>query len=304
MENTLHPGDVLLVNKLAYGPRLPITLLSIPFLHGNLPGENHAKSYIKWLQLPYVRIPGFSKPKRGDIIVFNYPLDNDHPTDHKSFYVKRIIALPGDVVKIENGNLYINDSLQITLPNEMQDYLVVTDVNLTEDDFKNLGINYAYRVLPKGEWHITATENQIQLLSENKRIYSIAKIQDKEHHKMDMIFTGGYKWNRDFFGPLKVPAKGDTVFLTENNYGLYQKVIKDYEQNSINSTNKEIYINDKQHNYYVFNQNYYFVMGDNRHHSVDSRYWGFVPESHIIGRVQTVLYSPHSSSIKWFKSIN
>ena len=136
MENTLHPGDVLIVNKLAYGPRMPITILSIPLLHGNLPGKNQTKSYLDWLQLPYFRLPGFSQPKKGDVVVFNYPLDTEHPIDHKSFYVKRIVALPGDEIKLINGRVFINDTLQNMLMNEMSDYIAVTDFDMDENDFE------------------------------------------------------------------------------------------------------------------------------------------------------------------------
>tara|TARA_Y100000589_G_scaffold332344_1_gene392112 strand:+ start:84438 stop:85469 length:1032 start_codon:yes stop_codon:yes gene_type:complete len=303
MENTLHPGDVLIVNKLAYGPRMPITILSIPLLHGNLPGKNQTKSYLDWLQLPYFRLPGFSQPKKGDVVVFNYPLDTEHPIDHKSFYVKRIVALPGDEIKLINGRVFINDTLQNMLMNEMSDYIAVTDFDMDENDFEELGIHYAYRTLPKGEWHISVTAWQVQLLSNDKRIYSISKIQDKKYQKIDLLYDNYQNWNRDFFGPLSVPAKGDTILLTKQNLSLYKKVIEKYENAILLVKNDTIYVDDKPQNHYVFKQNYYFVMGDNRHHSVDSRFWGFVPESHIIGRVKTVLYSPKSSKRKWFKAI-
>jgi signal peptidase I len=246
MRNTLYEGDNIVVNKMAYGARIPITPLSLPF--------SGSDAFVDWIKLPYMRFFGYSHIVRNDVMVFNLPTDDKVPVDERELYVKRCVALPGDVFEMDSGRILINDELlqeKINLPN-------------------------GFRVSSKKAYNPNFFPN-------NSR----------------------FKWNLDYFGPLTIPKKGDSVGLNINNIDLYSKIISVYEGNTLEIKKDDIYINGKKVATYTFKMNYYFVLGDNRHNSIDSRYWGFVPEDHIIGRVSMVLYSSGNDSIpsRKFKTI-
>jgi signal peptidase I len=236
MKPTLNEGDYIIVNKLAYGPRIPITPLSLPI--GN--------TYLDWIQLPYMRIPGYSSVKHNDVIVFNYPMDDDLPIDERKGYVKRCVGLPGDTIKMKNGSLSINDE-KITEPSTIFHKYII-----------------------------------------DSSIYSPAYFPNRSE----------IKWNADNFGPLYIPEKGKNILLTKKNITLYQRVIEKYENNILKIKNDSVFINDNYRMTYTFKMNYYFVMGDNRSNSVDSRFWGFVPEDHLIGKASYIL-STSSASLKF-----
>jgi signal peptidase I len=224
MKNTLNEGDYILVNKLAYGSRIPFTFFGIPF----------SAVYIDQLQLPYLRIPGFSKVKHDDIIVFNYPLDAELPVDLRKPYVKRCIALPGDTLRINGGKIFINGK---AVPDE-----------------------HAFR------------DNRTPF---DSSFYSPSVFPN----------SADIRWNADHFGPLYIPAAGASIPLTRANRLLFRRIISVYENNPLSFRNDSTFINGAYCDHYTFKMNYYFVMGDNRYNSIDSRYWGFVPEDHLIGRV-------------------
>jgi signal peptidase I len=229
MNQTLKAGDYIFVNKLAYGARLPITPIAIPF--SNL--------YWDGLQLPYLRTVGYSKIKNQDIVVFNLPLDIDLPIDQRQNYVKRCMAIAGDTVQIKNSIVYINDKACV----ENENIVFLTDVN----------------------------KKRITL---DSTVYSPSVFPNNSE----------LKWNIDYFGPLYIPKKGDSILLTKNNLLLYQRMIENFEHNKLALLNDLVYINAQPCKYYHFKMNYYFMMGDNRNNSIDSRFWGLVPEDHIIGR--------------------
>ena len=230
MNNTLKEGDYILVNKLAYGVRIPITPFSLPF--GDI--------YIERIQLPYIRIPGFTNVKHNDIIVFNYPMEDFIPIDHRQPYVKRCMGLPGDTLSIKSGIVYANN-----------------------------------RVLPETENIIFSTDRK------HNRII----IDSLKYRPAVFPNSSNIKWNTDHFGPLYIPAKGVTIDLTASNVLLYERAITVYENNTLQTRNDSVFINKEYRTSYTFKMDYYFVMGDNRSNSVDSRFWGFVPEDHLIGRV-------------------
>lgn len=230
MNNTLKEGDYILVNKLAYGTRIPITPLSLPI--GN--------TYIDWIQIPYLRIPGYTDVAYNDIIVFNFPLEEDSPVDHRQEYVKRCIGLPGDTIQIIEGVVFVNSK------------------------------------------KITESENILFLLDAQKKrllidssVYSPAVFPNSSE----------IKWNADNFGSLYIPKKNETIALTKNNIILYKRVIEKHENNTLKLKNDSVFINDQFCKSYTFKMDYYFSLGDNRYNSIDSRFWGFVPENHLIGRV-------------------
>jgi signal peptidase I len=237
MQNDLFEGDYIVVNKLAYGARLPITPLSLPF--------SSSTSFLTWIKLPYLRLPGYTHICRNDVMVFNLPTDTKVPVDERELYIKRCIALPGDTLKIDSGRIFINGKLQ-------QDLGKVPD----------------FRISPQS----TYSPN---FFPHNSR----------------------FQWNLDYFGPLLIPKKGDSVKIDFNNLALYSKIIGELEGNKLETNGTGIYINGKKADSYTFKMNYYFAIGDNRHNSIDSRYWGFVPEDHIIGKASMLLHSNSTDSV-------
>lgn len=225
MEKTLNIGDRVVVNKLAFGSRIPITPLSIHF--------GKFKKYVNWINLPYMRISGYTKIKRNDILVFNLPTETQHPIDERKEMIKRCVGLPGDFIEIKSGKVYVNTIHQ----NE------------------------------------TFLSPETQSLS--SEFYSPSFFP---HH-------GDFKWNLDFFGKLYIPKKGQTIHLSPKTIILYKSLIEQYEKNSISILGSSYYVNSEKKDTYTFKLNYYFVLGDNRHNSIDSRYWGLLPEDHIIGIV-------------------
>lgn len=307
MEKTLLPGDLILVNKLSYGARLPITLLTFPLSHQHLPWFEQIKAYSDFIQLPYYRF--FSDTiQRNDVIVFNYPFETDYPVDHRSYYIKRCIGLPGDTLKIDNKRVFINDQ-ELALPHDAQfNYKVITNKPITNDTLLNYNITEGGLDGLENHWELTMTDTAYYQLKSKDFIQSIKKIEVEPNVYADYIFPyhPTYLWNIDYFGEVVIPKKGATVTLDQNNIFLYRRIIEIYEENSFEETKNGFIINEELVTTYQFKMNYYFMMGDNRHNSADSRFWGFLPENHIVGKAQTILFSMDKGNYKWdrmFKKI-
>ncbi len=227
MQNTYNEGDVVYVNKLAFGARLPITPLSIHFAQ--------VKKYVNWISLPYFRCIGYTKINNNDVLVFNLPSDKLLPIDERKPYIKRCVALPGNFFEIKNDTILINGKANNTDKNYNLIYLNPIQQQYSPNYFPN---------------------------------------------------SPAFKWTLFNFGLLYIPKKGATIALTKSTYTLYKTVIQDYENNTISFANDTIKINNVPQSYYTFKLNYFFMLGDNRPNSIDSRYWGLLPENHIIGIVQ------------------
>lgn len=292
MEKALLPGDLILVNKFSYGIRLPITPLTFPLSHQKMPFSDNVLSFSDAIQFPYVRL-FTSEIERNDVVVFNYPLETHLPIDHRPFYIKRCVGLPGETIHIKAKKVYINDSL-IHFPVQLAfDYKVRTTIDLTSDTLLKYDVNEGGRIDGKNWWQLTLSDSSKKQFEQLDYIKEIKPLNINEENYADYIFPFNkhYKWNVDYYGSLTIPKRGETVNLNANNIAIYKKVIEQYEENEIEVLEEQFVINGDTTNTYTFKLDYYFMMGDNRHNSSDSRFWGFVPESHIVGKATAVLFS-------------
>ena len=320
LEKTLLVGDFLFVSKVNYGARTPMTTVALPMVHDTIP-LTKKKSYLTWPELPYFRLPGFQKVERNDIVVFNWPIDTvykfrdqsglrvDKPIDKKSNYVKRCVGVPGDQFEIKDGIVFVNGK-ELILPERARpqfSYKVALD-GKTPIDFEYLlqdmditdGAGFMDAEKRDTLFIAALTAANAERLQQIPGITGVQKIISKEVESG--IFPHINKWNRDNFGPIYIPQQGKTVALNLETLPFYKAIITDYEKNDLKVTGSEIRINGKIATSYTFQQNYYWMMGDNRHNSEDSRYWGYVPENHIVGK-PTFIWMSYDSNAKGLKKI-
>ena len=303
MEKSLLVGDFLFVNKLNYGPRTPKTPLQVPLTHQKIWGTD-IQSYLDWIQLPTFRLPGFGEVERNDVVVFNYPNELDKPLDLKTYYVKRCVGLPTDTIEIDNGDVKINGQI-LEIPEGLQNrYFLQTNTTINERVFRKYDI-WEYTKVTNGYYINTKEENANAIGNESF-------IDDVILYRMDKSLTTGrifsdqenYPWNTDFYGPLLIPFKNLEIEINKENIKKYGSTILNYENiDNVKIEDDNLIINNEIVSKYTFKQDYYFMMGDNRHNSEDSRFWGFVPYDHILGEASFIWFSYNYQEDNLFSAI-
>jgi signal peptidase I len=339
MEKTLLVNDFLFVSKFSYGPRIPNTPLSVPFIHNYMPGST-MKSYSTLIELPYIR--WFASPvKRGDIVVFNFPAgdtvinkegyqsfhpyyqvlreegnwDEDkgrqivlshpedyplavHPPDKTDNYIKRCVAIAGDTVSIRSGKVFINGKEEILPPNSETYYIVQTNGQTLDHDIMKEEYNVdTYNsdecyFMPNNMVRMLLTATAYTKLKTSGLAKSIEPDLDTQtQNKAFSLYVVKNNWSIDNYGPIWIPKKGATLHLDDSTYAIYERPIRVYEKNKFYKKDGKFFLNDKEVTDYTFKMNYYWMMGDNRHGSQDSRFWGFVPEDRIVGKAWMIWFS-------------
>jgi signal peptidase I len=353
MERTLMAGDFLFVSKFHYGARMPMTPLAVPFVHNKIKiGNFSSPSYLGFLELPYFRLPGLTKVKRNDIVVFNFPAHDIQdlgdgagtvePVSMKENYIKRCVAMPGDTLQLKNQQIYINGQ-----PGENPDlmqyqYLVEVAEGKSFVRRKRVpgesALEYSFPQMEELGFRplmVSASRTRPTILTENRnwdiarypelftlfmppsmaekveempavqKVEPVAESPEAESQRPiypqhNNLSGQTFRHNIDNYGPIVIPAKGMTVTLTPKNLSLYWRVMTAYEHHEVEEKGGKVYVDGQETSTYTFAMNHYWMMGDNRHNSEDSRFFGFVPENHIVGKPLFVFFSYEEAfGIRW-----
>ncbi len=337
MEHSLLVGDYLYVSKVTYGPQMPNTPVAMPLVHNTMPFSTTRPSFSEIIRWPYHRLKGLKPIRRNDVVVFNFPagdtvlLENQavtyydvlrayeqqfgreegrrrlfedytvvtRPVDKRENYIKRCVAIAGDTLQVVDGEVFVNGHPQQPVPERQYYYTVQTTEPLSRSALERLGIT---EMSGNGMFMTAAAADELRKL---KNVVSVERFvasgsnAEVFPHRPEL-----YGWNQDNYGPIVIPAKGVTVPIDFRTLPLYERIIDVYEGNDLQVADDKILINGQPATEYTFKMNYYWMMGDNRHNSADSRFWGFVPEDHVVGKASFIWLSldrqkNFPSNIRW-----
>lgn len=347
MERSLMIGDFLFVSKVNYGARIPMTPVAFPFAHHTMPVTG-GKAYWEGVQWKYRRLPGLSDIKRNDVVVFNFPEGDtvaleaqdqnyynlvrsmghaavnsqftvtSRPVDKRENYIKRCIGIGGDVITMRNGIVSVNGKPEKLVPTGQITYAVQmksSDVNFAV--FTDLGFDINSDISSLGQQNTYQFVGTEKMMAEVKKLDFVLSVQEDtapaDYADISVFPQDKNRtWNVDNLGPITVPKKGWTVKLDSVTMPMYERAIRIYEGNKLEKSVDGWLINGQKADTYTFKMDYYWMMGDNRHNSLDSRFFGFVPEDHVVGKALFIWMSVRDqgsffSKIRWsriFKGIH
>ncbi len=331
LEKSLLVGDFLLVSKFHYGARVPMTTVAAPMVHDTIPvikkksymfSDDFTKRKTSWLnklQFPYLRIPGFEKIDRNEIVVFNQPADTlldmnafkpdrnyYKPIDKKTNLVKRCVGVAGDTLEVRDGFVYINGEKNV-LPDrahlQFSYFVKPKQYQFNPAQMKErYDITDGFGLMRDNTYYFSAISDEaLEKFKNHPNVGEIIPNKQEKGKRDPDIFPHdpNYKWNVDNFGPLYIPKKGASINLSVDNLPLYKRVISEYEGNDLKVNGNQISINGEVTSTYTFKQDYYWMMGDNRHNSIDARRWGFVPFDHVVGKPVFIWMSWDGFKPRW-----